>query len=290
MNTASIPAEHREAPLRDEPLSERTRPWIAATVSVLLHALLILLALLTPPMVMTPPEEGAEAGSRIQVDMIGETSPQPTPPVPDVKVPPTQPARAAPAASRMKTALVMQTENVVPPDADTSSDAATKSPDSAEETAPQPPQPVAASPPPTTQRRTRSQGRPPGMSPEHNAEVNAGRARSSNVGAGSGRRGAGSGPSMDAGGYQVYYDVFSEMRLRAWKEQGIEEIFIPLPGTRQYMVCKLEIALRRGSGDCRLLEPEDPEMENIGDSRKVIDFHQVYRRGELVWRGPGAYR
>lgn len=290
MKTAPMPAKPREELRRNEPLIERAQSWIAASVSALLHVLLILLALLASPMVMTPPEEAADAGSRVQVDMIGETSPQPTPPVPNVNMPPTKPVRAAPAASRMQTALVVHTENVVPPDAEASSDATTKSPDAAEEAAPRPPQPVAASPPPTTQRRTRSQGRPPGLLPEHHAEVNAGRARSSNVGSGSSRRGSGSGASLDAGGYQVYYDVFSEMRLRAWKEQGIEEIFIPLPGTHQYMVCPLEVALNRGSGECRLLDPDSPEMENIGDSRKVIDFHQVYRRGELIWRGPGAYR
>ena len=56
------------------------------------------------------------------------------------------------------------------------------------------------------------------------------------------------------------------------------------------MVCPLEIALRNDSGNCRLLDPDSPELETIGDARDVINMQQVYRRGELVWRGPGAYR
>ena len=56
------------------------------------------------------------------------------------------------------------------------------------------------------------------------------------------------------------------------------------------MVCPLEIARRRESGACRLLDPDDPEMSGIGDAREVISMHRVYRRGELVWRGPRAYR
>ena len=56
------------------------------------------------------------------------------------------------------------------------------------------------------------------------------------------------------------------------------------------MVCPLETALRRESSNCRMLAPEDPEMANIRDAREVIGFHRVYRRGEVVWRGPGPYR
>ena len=49
-------------------------------------------------------------------------------------------------------------------------------------------------------------------------------------------------------------------------------------------------SLRRGSGKCRLLEPTDPQMQEIGDARQVVVVMYVYRRGELVWRGPGPYR
>lgn len=97
-------------------------------------------------------------------------------------------------------------------------------------------------------------------------------------------------PSLEVGGYQVYYDLLSETRLRAWRDQGMTELFLPLPGTRQYMICPLETALRRESGACRLLDPDSPELETIGDAREVINMQQVYRQGELVWRGPGPYR
>ena len=82
----------------------------------------------------------------------------------------------------------------------------------------------------------------------------------------------------------------SERRLREWQAQGMTELFIPLPGTRNLMVCPLETALRRESGACRQLEPDSPELEAIGDAREVISVHQIYRQGEIVWRGPGAYR
>jgi hypothetical protein len=68
------------------------------------------------------------------------------------------------------------------------------------------------------------------------------------------------------------------------------ELFLPLPGTRRYMVCPLEIALRRDSGECRLVEPDAPELEAIGDARDVITMQRVYKLGEVLWSGPGAYR
>ena len=97
-------------------------------------------------------------------------------------------------------------------------------------------------------------------------------------------------PSMEVGGYQIVYDLLGEARLRGWIEQGMKEVSIPLPGTRQRMVCPAEVALRRGSSKCRLLDPGDPAMQAIGDAREVITVMYVYRRGELVWRGPGPYR
>jgi hypothetical protein len=56
------------------------------------------------------------------------------------------------------------------------------------------------------------------------------------------------------------------------------------------MVCPLEIALNRDSGECRLVEPDAPEMAAIGDARDVVLMMRVYRLGEVVWRGPGPYR
>ena len=97
-------------------------------------------------------------------------------------------------------------------------------------------------------------------------------------------------PSMEVGGYQVYYDLLSETRLRAWREQGMTELFMPLPGTRRYMVCPLETALKRESGPCRLLEPDSPELAKIGDAREAINMQRVYKQGEVVWSGPGPYK
>ena len=95
---------------------------------------------------------------------------------------------------------------------------------------------------------------------------------------------------MELGGYLVYYEVLSEAKLRAWADQGMKELSIPLPGTRYYMICPLEIALKRGSGKCRALDPNSPEMDAIGDARKAVTMLQVYKQGELVWRGPGPYK
>ena len=71
-------------------------------------------------------------------------------------------------------------------------------------------------------------------------------------------------PAMEVGGYQIVYDLLAEQRLRTWMEQGMKELSIPLPGTRYLMVCPAEVALRRESSKCRLLDPGDPEMEGIG--------------------------
>ena len=87
----------------------------------------------------------------------------------------------------------------------------------------------------------------------------------------------------------MYYDLVSETRLRAWRDQGMTEVFLPLPGSRRLMVCPLEIALNRDSGECRLVEPDAPEMAAIGDARDVVLMMRVYRMGEVVWRGPGPY-
>src|SRR3546814_13278926 len=81
-----------------------------------------------------------------------------------------------------------------------------------------------------------------------------------------------------------------ETRLRAWRDQGMTELFLPLPGTRRLMVCPLEIPLHRDSGACRMVEPDDPELEAIGDARDVLTMPRVYSLGEVLRRGPGAQR
>ena len=128
------------------------------------------------------------------------------------------------------------------------------------------------------------------MQAENPAPANAGRARSPAVEEGRRRDASSAEPNLEIGGYQVYYEVRSEARLRAWRDQGITELFLPLPGIRQYMVCPLEVALNRGSGACRLLDRYSSDMEGIGDAREVINMQRVYRRGEVVWSGPGPYR
>ena len=128
------------------------------------------------------------------------------------------------------------------------------------------------------------------MLQEDTAAENAGLARSAAIDHGRGTNASGADTSLEVGGYQVYYDLRNDIRLRAWRDQGMTEIFLPLPGSRQYMACPLETALRRDSGPCRLVDPASPEMKTIGDARDVIDMQKVYRRGELVWSGPGPYR
>ena len=289
MSTTSHPADARA-----RTRIERLQRWIAGGASALLHVLLAWLLLTHQPMVVTP-AQGASAGSPMVVDFVGVTPPQPVAaPVPSP--PPTRrPAPAAPAPSRVVTTRVETPAEPLPPDetppADTLAEQAPPQP--APPAVPTPPQPVpsrAAASPPDAQRRTRVWGQPPGMLPEATAPVNAGRERTARIGQGRGRDSSSNQPSLEVGGYQVVYDTTSESRLRQWRDEGVTELFIPLPGTRDYMVCPLETALRRESSDCRMLAPEDPEMANIRDSREVIGFHRVYRRGEVVWRGPGPYR
>jgi hypothetical protein len=121
--------------------------------------------------------------------------------------------------------------------------------------------------------------------------------RSAGQGNDSGRsvdRSAGA-PAMEVGGYQIIYDLLSEEKLRAWMDgakevNGKKELSIPLPGTTYLMVCPAEVALRRGSSKCRMLQAGSPELQDIGDARQFVIVMYVYRYGELLWRGPGPYR
>jgi outer membrane biosynthesis protein TonB len=305
MSVATTRAEPR-APSR----IERLQRWIAGSFSVLLHVLLILVLLYSSKPTVTTPQ-GAPSGSRTRVDFIGETR-EPAPPT---KQPPSPPrkqtpktAEPPPAASRVQTTLVDQSDDPVPPPAEATAQAKApprrpRPPQPPAEPQPEPtpptpqdaPQPLQAQtppnpPPPSTVQRPRTWGKPPGYIEQDAAPENAGLANSPAMSNGRGRDMANAGPSMELGGYLVYYDVLSEDKLRAWKDKGIKELSIPLPGTRYYMVCELEIALRRGSGKCRALDPYDPEMKAIGDAREVVTMLQVYKQGELVWRGPGPYK
>jgi hypothetical protein len=251
---------------------ERRQHWIAVLSSALLHLLFLFLMMLSDPVAVTAPQ-GAAAGSRVVVDFIGETPPPPR----------TKPAKKRPPASRVQTTLVEHADDPVPPivvDAATQDDAPVPV-----ETPPPPPTPTPQAP----RRRPHVWGQPPGMLPQDVAPVNAGPANSSATSRGRGNASSAA-PSMEVDGYQVYYDLISETRLRAWRDQGMTELFLPLPGTRRYMICPLETALRRESGPCRLLEPDSPELKDIGDAREAINMQRVYRQGEIVWDGPGAYR
>ncbi|KAF1721682.1 plasmid stabilization protein ParE [Pseudoxanthomonas wuyuanensis] len=288
---------------------ERLQPWIAALSSALLHLLMLLILLYASTPIVTTPQ-GAASGSRVRVDFIGQPRQSeqivqtPQDPPPSQASEPVQP----PAGSRVQSTLVEHADDPVPPPASTPSDTRTaqRSPNPVQrprepQPRPQPPTPdsmeqsqaqvPATHPPPSARRRPETwTGRPPGLIAEDAAPENAGLANSPAISNGRGRDMTDAGPSMELGGYLVYYDVLSEARLRAWAEQGMKELYIPLPGTRYYMICPLEIALKRESGKCRALEPESPQMQAIGDARKAVTMLQVYKQGELVWRGPGPYR
>lgn len=273
--------------------SERLQSSIAAISSALLHLLLLLVLLYSSKPVVTSPQSAA-SGGRVKVDFIGEpqesdqSTPAPPSPPPTRASDPVPPARAA---SRLRSTLVDRADNPIPPDAPVPSDSlsARRAPSPSErrnESRPQPPSPSS----PARRRPETWTGRPPGLIEEDLAPQNAGLANSPAIRNGRGRDMTANGPSMELGGYLVYYDVLSEERLRTWARQGMKELSIPLPGTRYYMVCPLEIALRRGSGKCRALDPDSPEMAAIGDAREAVTMLQVYKQGELVWRGPGPYR
>ncbi len=267
---------------------ERLQPWIAGLLSALLHLACLLVALLVPPIVPTPPQgDDAAGGSRVEVDFIGDSQAEPNPdpdPQPTAASDPSDPSAAA---SRLRTTPAPLTPEPLPPEAHVTSD----SPAVARRPRPAPSAPQSAPrPPPSGRRPGHTWGQPPGMASEDLAPVNAGTARSPAVESGRRISLQSDQASLEVGGYQVVYELSSETRLRTWREQGMSEIFIPLPGTRKLMVCPLETALRRESGPCRQVDPDDPELADIGDAREVIGVNQVYRQGELVWRGPGAYR
>lgn len=263
-----------------DPRIERWQHWIATLTSALLHLLFLWLMLLSDPVVVASPQ-GSAAGSRMAVDFIGETPPPVSKPVK------TRPARKRPAASPVQSTLVEHAEDPSPPHILLDADAQEEAEAPVETPPATPPMPTSPTIPP---RRAHIWGQPPGMLPQETAPVNAGMDRSAGTYRGRGNDSSSAAPSMEVDGYQVYYDLISETRLRAWRDQGMTELFIPLPGTRRYMICPLETALRRESGPCRLLEPDSPELTKIGDAREAINMQKVYRQGEIVWDGPGPYR
>lgn len=300
MSSASIRVEARA-----RPWAERLQPWIAALVSALLHLLMLLLLLFaSTPTVTTP--QGTAGGGRMKVEFVGETR-QPVQPVTTKPSPPTpqkpKPVRKRPATSPVRSTLVQHADDPVPPEApDTPGTVVALPPTPVQPpSVPSPPQPQnkappsqaqapAASPPASTQRRPETwTGRPPGML-DQDIGQDEGLARSASTSRGRRNDLDTAEPSLEVGGYQVYYDLRSETQLRAWMAEGMKELSLPLPGTQYFMVCPAQVALDRGSGKCRLVGPDSSELKTIGDAREVINMIQVYRRGELVWRGPGPYR
>ncbi len=255
---------------------ERLQHWFAVLFSALLHVLLLIIALWSSPVTVTPPQ-GSAAGSRMAVEFIGASPPQPTQGPPTPTKPASELAKKSPAKSRVQSTPTPRADDPVPPDDE--DEAAKGQAQAAPATSPQLPQPP-----------SRTWGQPPGMLPENFAAENAGPARTATTQRGRGNDARSAQPSMEVDGYQVYYDLRSETRLRTWRDQGMTEVFMPLPGTRRYMICPLETALRRESGPCRLLEPDSPELAKIGDAREAINMQKVYRLGEEVWSGPGAYK
>ena len=273
---------------------ERRDRWAAVLITALLHLLMLLLLLHSnPPLVAT--SEGSSGGGRVKVDFVGEAPPstQPSDVPPQDKPNKTTHSQPKPATARRSDNRkpVAEARYIEPPSEPEQEEQQTPTP---EQTPAAPP--PAASPSETVPRRSQTwTGRPPGSLERTTAPDDHG--RSAGPGNDSGRRvdrSAGE-PAMEVGGYQIIYDLISEEKLRAWmdqnkKDDGKQELSIPLPGTTYLMVCPAEVALRRGSGKCRMLPAGSPELELIGDARKFVIVMYVYRYGELLWRGPGPYR
>lgn len=267
--------------------NERLDPWASAFLTLSLHLLMLLMLLNSNPPRVTSPQ-GSAGGGRVKVDFVGETPPSKqlvqTPPT----TKPQKPSKPRPKSPvRRKTEdrkPVLEAKYIEPPSEPEQNQHET--PAIAEST-----QPPAASPPETVQRQPQTwTGRPPGSMERETSPNDNGRAQGPGNRMGPSRARATDGPAMEIGGYQIVYDLLSERRLRAWMDEGMEEISFPLPGSTYLMVCPAEVALRRGSSKCRLLAPDSPELKSIGDARETVTVMYVYRYGEQLWQGPGPYR
>jgi len=272
---------------------ERRDRWAAMAISALLHLLMLLLLLHSNPPVVSSPQ-GSSGGGRVKVDFVGEAPPSTQP----SKVPPQDKPNPA-KRSQPKATTHRRSEDRKPiPEARYIEPPSEPEQEQQSQDQAQAPAVPAATPTPseTVPRRPQTwTGRPPGSLDRTTATDDYG--RSAGQGNDTGRsmdRSAGA-PAMEVGGYQIIYDLLSEEKLRAWmhtaKEvDGKKEISIPLPGTTYLMVCPAEVALRRGSSKCRMLQAGSPELQDIGDAREFVIVMYVYRYGELLWRGPGPYR
>lgn len=275
----------RQAIKRPQDRTERVQRWTAALLTALLHMLLVLLVTQAPPITIATPQ-GEAGGSTMDVTIIDETlPPSPAEPVPPVRKPVSLKKPKAPRAiKRPLSTPVAQAAVPMPPEAADSSDTSTVPPTTA-------PEPADTSRDAVDEARpAHVRGQPPGMRPDDAARANAALAAKLGSSRGRSNNPPPVGPSMGVDGFQVYYDLDNETRLRAWREQGMTELFLPMPGTRRLMVCPLEVALRRGSSACRMVENDSPELKSIGDAREVIKIQRVYQLGDVVWSGPGPYR
>lgn len=259
--------------------AERVQRWAAVLLTALLHVLLVLLVMQPPtPITLTTPQ-GRAGGSGMEVTLFDESlsqaPPEPEPPV-HKSVPRKKPQRSR-VIPRPPATPVMEASMPMPPKSDT--------PDTQTQPAATEPEP-----PDTTERPYHVPGQPPGMGRDDNARANA--ALAAKLGGNRGRsdNAAPIGANMGVDGFHVYYELVNEDRLRAWRDQGMTELFLPLPGTLRLMVCPLEVALHRGSGACRMIDMDSPELKSIGDARDVINIQRVYQLGDMVWSGPGPYR
>ncbi len=261
--------------------NERGQRWAAALLTVLLHVLFALFLLSPPTPISVSTPQGQSGGSAMEVTLVDESlsllPPEPEPmhhkPVHHKR--PKSP-RAIASTPAVQAAIPMRPKAA--DNSDTPSEAPTtepESPDTPHDTVEPPEQPF---------------GPQPGVRLDENARANAALAAKLGSNRGRSNTAAPVGINLGVDGFQVYYDLVDENRLRAWRNQGITELFLPMPGTYRIMVCPLEVALRRGSGECRMVEMDSPELKSIGDAREVIDIQRVYHLGDEVWSGPGAYR
>ncbi|WP_313318988.1 type II toxin-antitoxin system RelE/ParE family toxin [Stenotrophomonas sp.] len=288
-NPSSLP-QHPGTPFWNEP---RNR-WAAALISALLHLLMLLLLLHSNPPVVSSPQ-GASGGGRVKVDFVGDAPPSPDAeqkPVPRKPTHTPRPTSKATAQRRSEPRKPVPEARYIEPPAEPEQTPEQLQAQAQPETSAAP----ASNPADSATRRPQTwTGRPPGSLDRTTAQDNMG--RSAGMGDDSGRRvdrSAGA-PAMEVGGYQIVYDLLSEEKLRAWMDgakevDGKKELSIPLPGTTYLMVCPAEVALRRGSSKCRMLQAGSPELQDIGDARQFVIVMYVYRYGELLWRGPGPYR
>ena len=280
------------SPLDREDLHiKRHERSIGSLVSVLVHVLFLLALLYSSQITLAPPEGSASGGARVKVDFLGETTQDdqrsPVPPVaptpPSDRPRPRKPLVTTAVTSPVDTTRVTEAENPLSPDEQRATPPQTEQAVVQQETRPPSSQPTPA------WRRNSRWGQPPGMLPQDTAPENMGATVGTGRSQGRGQDNN-AGPSMEVDGHQIYYDVRNERKIAEWQLQGMKEISFPLPGRRDLMVCALEIVATRGSGGCRLMQPNDPALATIGDARDVVNVMRIYRRGELIWRGPGAYR